>query len=90
MHSKSDNVQEFMENGEQSRAEIQRTLGRIEGQLQSIGQTFTQHIQDDASNFKEIKLNLSVMQKKIYTYSGFIIALGFALTHSKELLAFIK
>lgn len=70
--------------------EIQRTLGRIEGQLQSIGQTFTQHIQDDAANFKEIKLGLSVMQKKIYTYSGFIIAIGFLLTHSKELLAFIK
>lgn len=74
----------------ESSTEIQRSLGRIEGQLQSIGTTFTQHIQDDASNFKEIKMGLSVMQKKIYTYSGFIIALGFALTHSKELLALIK
>jgi hypothetical protein len=70
--------------------EIQRSLGRIEGHLQSLGNTFTQHIQDDAANFKEIKLNLSNMQRKIYTYSGFIIAIGFAITHSKELLAFVK
>ncbi len=82
--------QEIMDRSDSTRAEIQRSLGRIEGQLQSIGNTFTQHIQDDAANFKEIKLGLSVMQKKIYTYSGFIIAIGFALTHSKELLAFIK
>ena len=71
-------------------SEIQRSLGRIEGQLQSINTSFTQHMSDDASNFKEIKLGLSVMQKKIYTWSGIIIAVGFFLTHSDKLLAFFK
>jgi len=83
-------IKDFVENGEQSRAEIQRTLGRIEGQLNSISTTFVQHMQDDAANFKEIKLGLSIMQKKIYTWSGIIIAVGFFLTHSDKLLAVFK
>lgn len=79
-----------MEQGEVSRQEIQRTLGRIEGQLQSINTSFVQHMSDDAANFKEIKLGFSVMERKVYTWSGFIIALGFALTHSDKLVALVK
>lgn len=83
-------TKDYMEQGEVSRQEIQRTLGRIEGQLQSINTSFVQHMSDDAANFKEIKLGFSVMERKVYTWSGFIIALGFALTHSDKLVALVK
>lgn len=76
--------------GASSRAEIQRSLGRIEGQLTSINSSFIQHMQDDAANFKEINLNIAIMQKKIWTYGGFIIAAGFIITHADRLLTFIK
>lgn len=73
-----------------SRAEIQRSLGRIEGQLNAIGTSFVQHMQDDASNFKEIKLTIGIMQKKMWTYGGMVIAFGFLLTHADKLIAFVK
>lgn len=73
-----------------SRYEIQRSLGRIEGQLVSLNSSFMQHMQDDAANFKEIKLNQGIINKKQYTFSGILIALMFMITHSDKILAYIK
>lgn len=69
---------------------IQRSLGRIEGQLSAISSSFIQHMQDDASNFKEVKLNINTLQKKLWTFGGIFLCLGFLLTHSDKLFAFIK
>lgn len=76
--------------GASSRAEIQRSLGRIEGQLQSLNAAFMQHMQDDAANFKELKLTQGITQKKLYTFSGMLIAVVFILTHTDKLLTLIK
>lgn len=76
--------------GAASRYEIQRSLGRIEGQLQAINTAFIQHMQDDASNFKELKLSQGITQKKLYTFSGMLIAIAFVLTHTDKILSFIK
>lgn len=72
------------DNNSTSRSEIQRSLGRIEGQLQSINSSFMQHMQDDAANFKELKLTTGVTQKKLYTFSGMLIAVMFLITHSEK------
>lgn len=71
-------------------AQIERSLGRIEGQLQSINVSFMQHMQDDAANFKELKLNQGVTQKKLYTFSGMMIAVMFMITHADKFLLFVK
>lgn len=72
------------------RADIQRSLGRIEGKLDSVCSSFLQHMQDDASNFKEIKLNISIMQKKLATWAGGLIILGFLVSNAHTLAAFVK
>ena len=76
--------------GATTRADIQRSLGRIEGQLMAINTSFVQHMQDDAANFKELKLSQGVTQKKLYTFSGAIIASMFILTHFDKILLLAK
>lgn len=86
----SDREQSEQNEGASSRADIQRSLGRIEGQLQAINSSFMQHMQDDAANFKEIKLGMNIMYSKLYTYGGVFLGVGLLLTYSDKLLAFLK
>lgn len=51
-------------------AEVQRTLGRIESKLDSLADTFEQHIRDDKDNFKGLDLRVSTVEKKLYTAAG--------------------
>jgi hypothetical protein len=67
-------------------AQIERSLGRIEGQLQSLNIAFMQHMQDDAANFKELKLNQGITQRKLYIFSGMLIAVMFMIGHADKLI----
>lgn len=69
--------------------EVQRSLGRIEGKLDSVVTTFTTHIKDDAESFYKInaKLNenttlfdrrFASIDKKIYMAMGALLVISAA------------
>jgi len=67
--------------------EVQRSLGRIEGQLDGIAKMLKQHFEDDRRNFEavdkrmgELGRSLGNVKKKIWFGSGFSAALGSGLT----------
>lgn len=51
-------------------AEIERSLGRIEGKLDVLVSAFAEHLKEDASNFKEVNLRLSTAEKKLIFFMG--------------------
>lgn len=56
-------------------AELYRSLGRIEGKLDALASSFVTHIADDAAQFKELKLGQSIQNKKIWSFTGGVVAL---------------
>lgn len=60
----------------QSDAEIQRSLGRIEGKLDSLANTLTEHTRDDHFNFEQLKAETAELKKIIYKSLGVIMFLG--------------
>lgn len=72
--------------------EVQRSLGRIEGKLDSVVTTFTTHIKDDSESFTNInnKLNenmrifdarLASIDKKIYMAMGALLLVSAVLPY---------
>jgi hypothetical protein len=57
--------------------EIQRSLGRLEGKLDSLITEIKQHFEDDKKNFSSIDTRIQKVEKKIYYASGFVAALIF-------------
>ena len=55
--------------------DVQRSLGRIEGKLDSLLDRLDAHTADDAENFKEIRAAVSVIQNKVQFWSGGIALL---------------
>lgn len=58
-------VTQVMEQGEAARAEIQRGLGRIEGKLDSLVTTLSDHTKDDHYNFESVTKNFAEVNKTI-------------------------
>lgn len=59
--------------------ELYRSLGRIEGKLDSLASSFVAHLQEDASSFKEVKLRISNLEYKLVACIGALGVLGFLL-----------
>lgn len=62
MSSTNDDI---MNSGEAGRAEIQRGLGRIEGKLDSLTSTLSDHTKDDHYNFESVTRNFAEVNKTI-------------------------
>lgn len=60
-------------------AEIQRSLGRIEGKLDVISSNLVEHTRDDHFNFEQMKSQISSMQKIIYKSLGVISFLAISI-----------
>lgn len=56
--------------GASARYDIQRSLGRIEGKLDSLGISFVQHARDDKDEFSIIKLRVATLEKKFWSFAG--------------------
>lgn len=54
------------------RIDIQRSLGRIEGKLDSLTGVVAVHVSDDNYNFKELKTRVSILEKKMWVFLGAI------------------
>lgn len=59
--------------------ELYRSLGRIEGKLDSLATSFGSHLQDDAASFKEVKMRMSSMEYKLVAFIGGLGVIGFLL-----------
>lgn len=53
-----------------SNNELERSLGRIEGKLDSLADAVLEHVRDDKEAFSELKTRVSIMEKKMYTFLG--------------------
>lgn len=53
-----------------SEVDIHRSLGRIEGKLDSMALAFAAHAQDDAANFKEFRIRQDIIEKKVIVFSA--------------------
>lgn len=59
--------------------EMQRSLGRIEGKVDALLMSFSEHVKDDAGNFKELKIRTAITEKKIYVFMGaYTVLVGLA------------
>lgn len=61
---------DYKHSAEYSRYEIQRSLGRIEGKLDSLSLSFMEHSKDDKEEFAAIKLRTAILEKKFYAAIG--------------------
>jgi hypothetical protein len=62
-----------------SSSEIQRSLGRIEGKLDSLTNSLTAHTLEDHSNFNGIDKQISGIQNKIWMAMGAAAIIGFSI-----------
>lgn len=60
--------------------ELQRSLGRIEGQLAELNKAILAHFQDDERNFHAVRQDVSGLQKKFWFASGAGAMLGSFIT----------
>lgn len=56
-------------------SELERSLGRIEGKLDSLTDMMGQHFEDDKTSFSEIRHDVNKINKKMIFGSGFIAAI---------------
>jgi hypothetical protein len=66
--------------------EIQRSLGRIEGQLETLAEEIRQHFKDDKTNFAAVESDIKKLERKVYYASGFVGALVFLIQNFKAYL----
>lgn len=80
---------------------IERSLGRIEGKLDAVGSSFSQHAKDDLVAFQEMRLNINQLSqevklnntnvlRKFATFNGALLLLVFIIVNSDKVLAFFK
>jgi hypothetical protein len=60
-----------------TKEDIQRSLGRLEGKLDILITEIKQHFEDDQNNFSSIDTRFQSVEKKIYYASGFVAAIVF-------------
>jgi hypothetical protein len=61
--------------------EIQRSLGRLEGKLDSLIAEIKQYFEDDKANFSSIDTGIQKVEKKVYYDFGLIAAIAFIIQH---------
>lgn len=71
--------QDIMDTGEASRAEIQRGLGRIEGKLDALVNTLSDHTKDDHYNFERLNAIVETIQKSMYKALGVVSFLAISI-----------
>ena len=64
--------------------EIQRSLGRLEGKLDSLLLEIKQHFIDDKTNFNALDSRIQKVERKIYYASGIVGTCVFILQHFKS------
>ena len=64
---------------EASRYEIQRTLGRIESKLESVGQALVDHTKDDHYNFEAMTQKIEVINRNMFKALGVITFLAMSI-----------
>jgi hypothetical protein len=64
--------------------EIQRSLGRLEGKLDSLILEIKQHFEDDKKNFSSIDTRVQKLEKKVWYASGFVAAIAFIIQNFKS------
>jgi len=64
--------------------EIQHSLGRVEGKLDSLIAEIKTHSEDDKANFTNLDTRIQKVEKKIYYASGFAAATAFIAQHFKS------
>lgn len=68
-----------------SEADIHRSLGRIEGKLDSMAFSFAAHAAEDSVSFKELRLRQDITEKRVVVFSALAGALwaslAFAITN---------
>lgn len=64
--------------------EVQRSLGRLEGKLDTLITSINQHFLDDKKAFSDLETRIQKVEKKVWYASGFVAAFAFLIQNFKS------
>ncbi len=79
MRSYQEEQRQERKDAEASRYDIQRTLGRIESKLESVGEALVVHTKDDHYNFEAMSQKIELINRNMFKALGVISFLGVAI-----------